>query len=201
MLKDKKIRLATLDDSEGILEIYAPYITGTSVTFEYDVPTITEFRERMANIQKTYPWLVCEINKHIVGYAYASRFREREAYNWSVSLSIYLKEDCHRKGIGKALYFALFELLKLQGYYNAYATVTLPNPKSEGFHAALGFREIGVYHKAGYKLGSWHDIKCYERKIQEHILLPAEPKPINEIIQTEAFTAVIDKAEQMIAID
>lgn len=92
MAQEQRIRLATLDDSEAILEIYAPYITGTAVTFEYQVPTLTEFRERMTTVQKSYPWLVCEIDKQIVGYAYASRFREREAYNWSVSLSIYLKE-------------------------------------------------------------------------------------------------------------
>jgi len=131
MLNDKKIRLATEDDSDSLLEIYAPYITNTTYTFEYDIPTIMEFKERIAKIRKYYPWLVCEINKRIAGYAYASRFREREAYKWSVSLSIYINQDHHRRGIGRALYFALIELLRLQGFYNAYVAVTVPNIKSE----------------------------------------------------------------------
>lgn len=201
MIKDKKIRLATEDDSDSILQIYTPYITNTAITFEYQVPTIMEFRERMANIQKNYPWLVCEISNHIVGYAYASRFREREAYKWSVDFSVYINQDYHRKNIGKALYFALFELLKLQGYYNAYAGVTLPNIKSENFHEAFGFKSIGVYHKVGYKFDSWHDVKWYELKIKELIQSPAKPKPIDEISYTNEFKAILEKTEQMIKID
>ncbi len=201
MLKDIKIRLATIEDSDSLLAIYAPYIANTAITFEYQIPSKMEFRERVANIRKEYPWLVCEINNQIVGYAYASRFREREAYKWSVSLSIYINQNYHGKGIGKALYYALLELLKLQGYYNAYVTITLPNIKSESFHEAIGFKEIGVYHKAGYKLGAWHDIKGYELKINEHIQSPVEPKSINEISNTGEFKAIIEKAEQMIKTD
>lgn len=200
MQSDKKIRLATEEDCASLLEIYAPYIANTSITFEYKIPTVMEFRERMANILKHYPWLVYEINKCIAGYAYASRFREREAYKWSVSLSIYINQEYHRKGIGKALYYALLGLLKLQGYYNAYVAVTLPNSKSESFHEAFGFKEIGVYHKAGYKFGNWHDIKEYELKIQEHIHSPIDPKSINELSCTDEFKAIIEKAEQMIKI-
>lgn len=198
MLNDKKIRLATEDDSDSLLEIYAPYITNTTYTFEYDIPTIMEFKERIAKIRKYYPWLVCEINKRIAGYAYASRFREREAYKWSVSLSIYINQDHHRRGIGRALYFALIELLRLQGFYNAYVAVTVPNIKSERFHEAFGFKEVGVYHKAGYKFDSWHDVKCYELKIQEHSLSPIEPRTIDEISNTGEFRVIIEKAEQMI---
>jgi len=159
MLKHKKIRLVTQEDSDAILKIYLPFITDTVVTFEYKVPTLTEFKERMADIQKNYPWLVCEINNRITGYAYASRFREREAYKWSVDFSVYVDPEYHGKGIGKALYFALSELLKLQGYYNAYAGVTLPNVKSEGLHESFGFKAVGVYHKVGYKFDRWHDVK------------------------------------------
>lgn len=155
----------------------------------------------MDHIQNNYPWLVCEINNHIVGYAYASRFREREAYKWSVSLSIYINQNYHRKGIGKALYYALLELLKLQGYYNAYVAVTQPNINSGGFHEAFGFKEVGVYHKVGYKFGSWHDVKLYELKIKEHIQSPIEPKSINELSSTDEFNAIIEKAGQMIKID
>ncbi len=200
MLENKKIRLATEDDSGFILKIYAPYINNTAITFECIVPTITKFRERMANIQSTYPWLVCEINNNIVGYAYASRFREKEAYKWSVEFSVYITPEYHRRNIGKALYFALYELLKLQGFYNAYAGVTLPNIKSEGLHESFGFKAIGVYHNVGYKLGSWHDVKLYELKIQEHIQLPEKPKSINDISNTNEFKAIIEKAAQIIKI-
>jgi len=198
VLQEKKIRLATKDDSSPLLDIYAPYIASTTITFEYKIPTKKEFRERIAHIQKQYPWLVCEINNRIVGYAYASRFREREAYKWSVSLSIYINQNYHRKGIGKALYYALLELLKLQGYYNAYVAITQPNIKSGNFHEVFGFKEAGVYHKAGHKFGSWHDVKLYELKIKEHIQSPVEPKSINELSSSDEFKAIIEKAEQMV---
>lgn len=198
MLKNKTIRLATEDDSESVLKIYAPFITNTAVTFEYKVPTIAEFKERMANILKIYPWLVCEIDNKIAGYAYASRFGEREAYKWSVDFSVYIDPEHHGKHIGKALYFALSGILRLQGFYNAYAAVSVPNIKSERLHESFGFKAIGVYRNVGYKLGSWRDIKMYELKIQEHAQSPAEPAPINEISNTDEFKAIIKKAEQMI---
>jgi phosphinothricin acetyltransferase len=200
MLKDKNIRFAIESDSASILQIYAPYITDSVITFEYEVPTITKLNEKMANIQKKYPWLVCEINGNIVGYAYASCFREREAYKWSVDFSVYINPQYHRKNIGKALYFALFELLKLQGCYNAYAGVTLPNIKSEGLHESFGFKAIGIYENVGYKFGSWHDVKWYGLKINEHDQAPVKPKSINEISNTNESKTIIEKAEQMIKI-
>lgn len=198
MLKDIKIRLADEEDSASILQIYAPFITDTVITFEYEVPTIEEIGRRIDNIQKKYPWLVCEINDNIVGYAYASRFRERDAYDWSVDFSVYINPKYHRKGIGKALYFSLIELLKLQGYYNIYAGVTLPNIKSENFHESFGFKTIGVYQNVGYKFGNWHDVKWYGLKIKEHAKSPIKPKAIDEICNTNKFKAIIEKAEQMI---
>lgn len=198
MLNNWKIRLATEDDSGSILQIYTPYIVNTAITFECKVPTMIEFKERMANIQRIYPWLVCEINNHIAGYAYASRYKERESYKWSVDFSVYIIPEYHRRNIGKALYFALFELLKLQGFYNAYAGITLPNVKSESLNESFGFKAIGVYHNVGYKLGSWHDVKWYELKIQEHIKPPVEPKSIDEISNTNEFKIIIGKAEQTI---
>lgn len=198
MLNNIKIRLATQDDSGSILHIYAPYIENTAITFEYNVPTLTEFKERMANIQRMYPWLVCEINGHIAGYAYASRFKERESYKWSVDFSVYIDPEYHRRNIGKALYSALFELLKLQGFYNATAAVTMNNVKSESLHESFGFKTAGIYHNVGYKLGSWHDVKFYELKIREHDNSPAEPRPITEIINTDEFKDIVCKAEQMI---
>lgn len=198
MATNKKVRLANEDDSASILEIYAPFITDTVITFEYEVPTVTEFGKRITNIQKKYPWLICEVNGSVVGYAYASQFNERAAYDWSVDFSIYIKHLYHRKNIGKALYFALFELLKLQGYYNAYAGVTLPNIKSESLHQSFGFKSIGVYQNVGYKFGNWHDVKWFELKIQDYSKSPITPKIMDEINNTPEFNTIIQKAEQMI---
>jgi L-amino acid N-acyltransferase YncA len=195
---DKKIRLATEADCAAILEIYAPFITDTFITFEYEVPTVTEFCKRITNIQRKYPYLICEINGSIVGYAYASQYKERAAYDWSADFSIYINPKYHGRRIGKALYFALFELLTLQGYYNIYAGIALPNIKSESLHQAFGFKPIGVYHNVGYKFGSWHDVKWFELKIQDHSQTPIKPKNINEVINTPEFNTIIEKAEHMI---
>lgn len=201
MFTDTRIRLAAEADSASILQVYTPYITDTVITFESKVPTITEFNERMANIQRKYPWLVCEINNYIVGYAYASCYSEREAYDWSADFSIYLHPQYQRKNIGKALYFALIEILKLQGYYNAYAAVTIPNHKSEGLHESFGFKTIGVYQNIGYKFDRWHDVKWYGLNLKEHNQSPAPIKSIDEIGETNEFKTIIEKAEQMIKID
>ncbi|HHV59077.1 MAG TPA: N-acetyltransferase [Clostridiaceae bacterium] len=201
MIKSIKIRLAAVDDSNAILQIYAPYITNTAITFECKVPAMAEFRESMVNIQTYYPWLVCEIDNQIAGYAYASSFNEREAYQWSVDYSVYIAPEYHGRNIGKALYFALSETLKLQGFYNAYAIVTLPNIKSERLHESFGFKPVGVCHNAGYKFGRWHDVKWYELRLQEHVQAPAKPKAIDEISSTDEFNAIIEKAEQMIKTD
>lgn len=198
MLENRKIRLAIEDDSASILQIYAPFIIDTVVSFECEVPTSEEFSKRIANIQKRYPWLVCEINDNIVGYAYASRFREREAYDWSADFSIYINPHYHGKKIGKALGFSIIELLKLQGYYNIFGGVTLPNIKSESLHESFGFKTIGVYQNVGYKFGSWHDVKWYGLKIKEHIQSPIKPKAIYEISNTDEFRTIIEKAERMI---
>lgn len=201
MLKNIKIRLAAESDSTSILGIYAPYIKDTVITFECKVPTIEEFKKRIANIKVKYPWLVCEINNNIVGYAYASSFNAREAYDWSADFSVYISPEYHRKNIGKALYFGLFEILKLQGYYNAYAGITLPNIKSEGLHESFGFKPVGVYNNVGYKFEKWYDVKWYGLKIKEHDKFPVKPKYIDEVSSTDEFKMIIEKAEQMIKIN
>lgn len=195
---NKKIRLATEVDSSQILEIYKPFIMDTVITFEYDVPSLMDFTKRINNIQKKYPWLVCEIDGNIVGYAYASPFHERAAYDWSVDFSIYINPKYHGKRIGKALYFALVEVLKLQGYCNAYALVTLPNVKSEGIHESFGFKSVGVCKKVGYKFGEWRDVKWFELELQKHSKVPPVLKIINEISNTIEFNKIIEEAEQII---
>ncbi len=199
-MKNKiNIRIANENDYVSILEIYEPYINETTITFEYNVPSLSDFSKRLANIQKTFPLLVCEIDHIVVGYAYISRFREREAYDWSMESSIYINPVYQRKNIGKALYYALIELSKLLGYCNIYGVVTMPNIKSEKLHDLFGFATIGVTHNVGFKFGKWLDVKWYELNIKEYNNQPEKPKTINEIAHTSEFNSILDKAENMIA--
>ena len=162
------IRPATSDDAGEIISIYAPYIRDTCITFETEVPTIMEFAARMENIINSYPYLICEANGCTAGYAYASKFHARAAYRYSAEASVYVSPEFHGKGIGKALYTRLLELLKEQGIYTVYAGVTLPNEKSVSLHKALGFTEVGIYHNAGYKLGKWLDVMWLEKPLRDY---------------------------------
>lgn len=164
----RKIRNATPADARAILDIYAPYVTDTSITFETEVPTIEEFMARMENIQKSYPYLVYEVDGVIVGYAYASKHRERAAYRYSADVSIYVEPSYHKQGIGKALYTKLFDMLRTQGIYTAYACITVPNDASIELHKSLGFTEVGVFHNDGYKLAKWHDVIWLEKALREY---------------------------------
>lgn len=178
---DHIIRLATISDSEAILKIYAPYIKNTAITFETEVPAVGEFSCRIETICKQYPYLIYEINHNVVGYAYASKHRERAAYAYDVDVSIYILPRYHGSGIAYKLYDCLFKMLKELGYYNAYAGYTVPNDKSMYFHQKFGFVPIGTHHKTGYKLGKWHDVTWLEKVINEHSNKPAMIKSIGEL--------------------
>ena len=130
------VRFATPNDSLELLKIYKQYID-TAITFECTLPTEQEFRERIEGIIKEYPYLVCEDDGKIVGYAYAHRHMERGAYGWNAELSVYIDRSFTSRGIGKELYIKLIELLKLQGIKNLYAGITVPNKKSEKLHTSL----------------------------------------------------------------
>ena len=172
------IRFATPADTPAILETYAPYITHSIITFEYDVPSVAEFAERIRIVQQQLPYLVAEVDGQIMGYAYASKHRDRMAYQWSVDTSVYVHPDGHRQGIARQLYTTLFELLRRQGYYNVYAGITLPNPKSEAFHSTMGFEPVGIYTNVGYKMGAWHDVVWLQLALKPHQLDPIPPTPI-----------------------
>jgi len=161
------IRLAKESDAPGTLSVYRPFVLLTAITFEYEVPSEEEFRKRISSTQDEFPWLVCLKNDEVIGYAYAHKHRFRNAYDWSPESTIYLSEETHRKGIGKALYSALFQILKLQGYYNVFAGVGLPNVKSISFHRAMGFEDIGIFKKIGYKNGKWHDTNWFQLTLAE----------------------------------
>lgn len=152
------IRQATTADAADILRIYAPYITDTCITFETEVPAVGEFAARIERLTENYPYLLYEIDNAAVGYAYASKHRERSAYRYSADVSVYIAPEYHGQGIGTALYTRLFELLSGRGIYTAFAGITLPNPKSIGLHKAFNFSEAGTFHNVGYKFGKWLDV-------------------------------------------
>ncbi|MCB9045171.1 MAG: N-acetyltransferase [Chitinophagales bacterium] len=175
------IRLIEPEDVQRVLGIYTPYITKYNTSFEYEVPTLEEFQQRIANITEQYPWLVCKKDGVIVGYAYAGQHRARTAYQWSVESAIYIAEDFCGKGVGRLLYTKLFELLKQQGYMNVFAGMTAPNERSERLHKSLGFEDVGTFKNIGYKNGAWHDTKWFQLDIGEHKSLLSEPLSIKEI--------------------
>ncbi len=149
-----RIREATGNDAAAVAAIYAPYCDSSAISFEIEAPSPDEIRTRIEKVLPKYPWLVCETEDHVVGYAYASRHRERAAYRWTVDVGIYIADDQHRRGIGRALYCSLFSLIVQQGYFKAYAGITLPNDASVGLHLAMGFSEVGTYPAEGFKLGA-----------------------------------------------
>lgn len=194
MTKDFKIRLINLDDAKATLEIYRPYVQNTIISFEYEVPTLQEWETRIKTNTAEYPWLVCEYKKQIIGYAYGSKHRYRTAYSWSPESTVYLSDKFHRLGIARVLYETLFDLLKLQGYVNVYAGISLPNVKSEDFHQALGFYEIGIFKKIGFKHGAWHDTRWFQLHLIEHPDNPMKPKTLSEVQNTSDFNAILEKA-------
>ncbi|NOT51837.1 MAG: N-acetyltransferase [Chitinophagaceae bacterium] len=175
------IRLATSGDAKGILDIYAPYIRNTSLTFETEVPTTEAFAKRIDTYLENWPWLVCEVDGVIAGYTYATRHRERTAYQWSVESSVYIHNDFHRRGIAYALYAALFEILKKQGFNNVYAVINLPNDNSVAFHESCGFKYFTTYEQVGYKLGHWKNVGWWRLIINEFGDEPAAPLKLSEL--------------------
>ncbi len=181
------IRLAHLDDAPQIQAIYAPYCF-TPISFEAEPPTIDDMRGRIEKTLPDYPWLVCEDACTILGYAYATRHRERAAYRWSIDTAVYIRADARRRGLGRALYTSLLNVLPLQGFVNAYAGVTIPNPGSIGLHETMGFVTVGTYRQVGFKLGAWHDVLWFHRPF-ETPLEPSDAKPLDEVCRTGPWIA------------
>lgn len=185
------IRMADSSDAASILDIYTPFILNTAITFEYDVPTIEEMAQRINKTLFKYPWLVCEVDKRVAGYAYASIYNERAAYQWSVVSSVYVDPGFQKRGIATRLYSVLIEVLRMQGFYSVYAGVTLPNEKSERFHRGFGFEPVGTYHHAGYKLGRWHDVRWFELSVNEcGLTIPSKTKTLVEVLKDKGTTVL-----------
>jgi L-amino acid N-acyltransferase YncA len=169
------IRLAKSTDAADILTICAPYVKDTSITFETEVPAHDVMASRIANYLQNWPWLVAEIDGTIAGYAYASQYRERVAYQWSVECSVYVGTSYFGTGIAAALYKKLFALLSQQQFTTVYAVINLPNERSVSFHEKMGFTYFATYEKVGYKLGQWKNVGWWQLPLNECINEPPAP--------------------------
>lgn len=169
------IRTAKPEDAEALLKIYAPYVEETAISFEYETPSVEEFRRRIEKTLEKYPYLVAELNGEPAGYCYASPFKERDAYSWGVEMTIYIRRDCRKCGLGKRLYEKLEAILKAQDILNLNACIAYPHPESIAFHEKMGYQTVAHFHKCGYKLGKWLDMVWMEKMLSEH---PDVPKPV-----------------------
>ena len=176
-----KIRLASKNDAPQILEIYSPIVSSTHISFEHEVPDIRDIAARIAATLKQYPWLVCEIDSCIVGYAYASAFRGRKAYQWTTETTVYVHEAFRLRGVSRALYSTLLAILRQQGYRTAVGVIALPNAASIRAHESLGFREIGVFKSAGFKAGVWRDTGWWQLDLNPFSERPQPPRPFTDL--------------------
>lgn len=176
------IRVASEVDAKELLKIYAPYVEKTAITFEYEVPSLRVFEERIAQTLKKYPYLVAVSGKALLGYAYTGAFVGRAAYDWAAETSIYVKEDSRKKGVGKALYEALEAVSKAQNILNLNACIGYPEVEDEhltgnsvAFHSHMGYRMVGKFHNCGYKFGTWYHMVWMEKLIGAH---SKSPEPV-----------------------
>ena len=168
----RKIRLATTADAAAIARIYAPFCTNSAITFETEALSADQMAERLRKLGEKYPWLVMEVNGDVAGYAYAGPHHERAAYRWATNVSVYVDDQYRRSGIGRRLYESLFNVLRLQGFVQAIAGITLPNDPSVGLHESLGFKLVGVYRNIGHKMGSWRDVGWWQLTLVDQLNSP-----------------------------
>ncbi|MEM7662285.1 MAG: arsinothricin resistance N-acetyltransferase ArsN1 family B [Pseudomonadota bacterium] len=178
---EKGIRLATPSDSAALSAIYAPIVETTATSFETTVPTSDEMAQRVSDTLLTHPWLVCENDEGVAGYAYGCPHRTRAAYRWSCDVSVYVDERARGQGMGRRLYDALFPLLKRQGFVRAHAGIVLPNAASVALHEGCGFGPVGIYKNVGYKFGQWRDVGWWALTLNDPEATPLEPIPWADI--------------------
>jgi phosphinothricin acetyltransferase len=188
MRTEAVIRMASEADADELLKIYSPYIADTAITFEYEVPSVAEFAHRIQNTLKKYPYIVAVEGDRIIGYAYASAFNARAAYDWAVETTVYLRQDCRGRGLGKVLYLALEDILKRQNILNLNACIAYTpvqdvhlDHTSPAFHQHLGYSKVAHFTKCGYKFGTWYDMIWMEKLLGEHPVPPAPFIPITAI--------------------
>ena len=188
------IRMAKPADAEAIAAIYRPIVADTVISFEFDPPDAAEMERRRNAIMAFAPWLVFD-ERSVLGYAYASKHRERAAYQWCADVSVYVAGDQRRRGIGRALYTSLLALLRLQGFYAAHAGITLPNAGSVALHEAVGFRRVALYPAVGFKMGAWYDVGWWQLELRQRIGTPAPPRTLAEAQRDAGWAAALHAGE------
>ncbi|WP_324757991.1 arsinothricin resistance N-acetyltransferase ArsN1 family B [Haloarcula montana] len=192
-----EIRLARPADAPACREIYAPFVRDSAITFETDLPSEAAFTERLTETLEHRPWLVCEHDGQVLGYAYASPHRNRDAYKWAVESSVYVAEGARRSGVARGLYRSLFAVLERQGYRTVYAGITVPNQPSRAFHEAMGFDRVGTYENVGYKHGEWHDVEWWGRTLRDDDEAPSEPTPLDSLVQDRKVSALATGTDEI----
>lgn len=170
-----KIEPVKIEDAKELLSIYAPYVQDTAISFEYEVPSLAEFEDRIRNISSALPYIKAVEAGEILGYAYAGKFKNRKAYDWSVEVTVYVRKDSRKSGIGKLLYHALEDSLRRIGILNMNACIAVPKENDEHlsndsyyFHKKMGFHLAGTFHNSGYKFNTWYDMVWMEKIIGKH---------------------------------
>jgi phosphinothricin acetyltransferase len=193
-----EIRLARDADAEAIAAIYRPIVETTAISFETDAPDAAEICQRVADTLPVYPWLVCDIDGEVAGYAYATKHRVRAAYRWSVDTSVYIDEARRRLGVGRGLYQSLFAILAAQGFVNAFAGIALPNAGSVGLHEAVGFAPLGVYRRVGFKFGEWRDVGWWQLALKAHEASPGVPIDVDAVRLRPEWAGLLARGEAAI---
>ena len=192
------IRLATPADAAAIHQIYRPIVRDTHISFEQKAPAVCEIAARIVKTLAQYPWLVCELDGRLAGYAYASAFRARAAYQWTAETTVYIHADFQRRGLSRALYSALLAVLREQGYCSAVGVIALPNEGSVRAHEKLGFRKVGIFTNVGYKAGAWRDTGWWQFELRRPPKQPAAPRSISELAADIRFEALMQSGLQYI---
>lgn len=186
--QDIRIRTASVEDAEELLAIYKPYVEKTAISFEYDVPEVSEFRRRIAHTLEKYPYLAAERDGELLGYAYMGPFVGRAAYDWAAEVSIYVKEDKRKLGVGKCLYQALEAVAKAQNILNLNVCIGYPDQDDEyltknsvQYHGHMGYQMVGKFHNCGYKFGRWYHMVWMEKLIGVHVDRPDAVIPFPQL--------------------
>jgi L-amino acid N-acyltransferase YncA len=193
------LRLAQPSDADALAAIYRPYVEGTVISFELDPPSPAEMGRRLAATLAGHPWLVCVSGAgDLLGYAYGARHRDRAAYQWSVDTSVYIRQDSHRRGVGRGLYTALLAMLRRQGFHVAHAGITLPNPGSVGLHEAFGFDLVGTYPDVGYKFGQWLAVGWWRRALSPATAHPAPPLTLAQLVASAGWQSDLEAGSRLV---
>jgi L-amino acid N-acyltransferase YncA len=188
---DMTVRLATQADGPACAAIYRPYVAETAISFELEPPTAEEMAGRIARVTAYWPWVVGEVEGVVRAYAYATRHRERSAYDWTTETTVYVDRDFRARGLGRAAMHALIAVLRLQGFHLLVAGITAPNPGSVRLHESLGFERIGEFEAIGWKFDGWHGVEFWALELGPREPVPDPVTPITELAGTPELEAAL----------